>query len=57
MWEVSVSTCSVERVIGVEDCGEKAEWKCPYAEGHVETCVSEPLERLRHRTAQLVALE
>lgn len=34
-------------VIGVEDCGEEAEWECTDPKGHVEASVPKPLEGLQ----------
>lgn len=44
---VYVLTCSVEGLIGVEDCGEEAEGERTDAEGHVKAGVPETLEHLR----------
>ena len=39
-------TCSVKRVVGVEDCGEEAEGESTDAERHVKASVPETLEHL-----------
>lgn len=40
-------TCSVEGIVGVEDCGEEAKGESTDAEGHVKAGVPETLEHLR----------
>lgn len=40
-------TCSVEGIVGVEDCGEEAKGESADAEGHVKAGVPETLEHLR----------
>lgn len=41
-----VSTCSVKRIVGVEDCGEEAEGKSADAKRHVKASVPKTLEHL-----------
>lgn len=40
-------TCSVEGIVGVEDCGEEAKGESADAKGHVKPGVPETLEHLR----------
>lgn len=40
-----MSVCSVERVVGVKDCGEKTKRKSTDPERHVKACVSKTLKR------------
>lgn len=40
-------TCSVEGIVGVEDCGEEAKGESADAEGHVKAGVPETLKHLR----------
>lgn len=39
-------TCSVEGIVGVEDCGEEAKGERADTEGHVKAGVPESLEHL-----------
>ena len=46
---VSLFTCSVKGVVGVEDCGEEAEGESTDAERHVKAGVPETLKHLRKK--------
>lgn len=41
-----VFTCSVKRVVGVEDCGEEAKGESTDAKRHVKTSIPKTLEHL-----------
>lgn len=46
---VSLFTCSVKGVVGVEDCGEEAEGESTDAERHVKAGVPKTLKHLRKK--------
>lgn len=46
-------TCSVKRVVGVEDCGEEAEGERANAERHVKASVPKTLEHLGSERKQV----
>jgi len=52
-----VFTCSVKRVVGVEDCGEEAKGESTDAKRHVKASVPETLEHLYMEKTKVKASE